>query len=211
MNTIQQMIRYKAVLERVQSQLGQLTPQEAKTGQDGVATFSDVPVGIYMVEESDAPSQVIDKTANFLVSIPMTEKDASGDTYWEYDVEVQAKNQTVYGGVNLIKKGKDADKSTTTTLDGVTFKLEKRGNSGEWELESTNQTAKGGQISIDGLAPGVYKFTETAIRPADSTGENAVNQGYILDGTKAYEFAIKYVTDPDASQNNGLHICQKRR
>ena len=35
-------------------------------------TFDSLPIGLYLVEETSAPAQIVKKTANFLVSVPMT-------------------------------------------------------------------------------------------------------------------------------------------
>lgn len=58
------------------------------TGPDGKATFSDLPVGIYVVTEVKAPTGVI-KGAPFVVSVPFT--DAEG-TAWNYNPVVYPKN-----------------------------------------------------------------------------------------------------------------------
>lgn len=36
------------------------------------AKFTDLDLGLYLVQETKAPSQIVNKTANFLVSVPMT-------------------------------------------------------------------------------------------------------------------------------------------
>ena len=87
------------------------------TGVDGTVTFSELELGRYLVIETDAPEAVLEKTANFLVDIPST--NATGDGLI-YNVEVEAKNETVYGGVVLTKQNKNG-----TALKGVTFKLQK--------------------------------------------------------------------------------------
>ena len=51
--------------------------EPATTDKNGIATFTGVPIGVYLVVETDAPAQVVSKTANFLVSIPMTVHDTA--------------------------------------------------------------------------------------------------------------------------------------
>lgn len=151
-----------------------------------VAKFDGLAVGVYLVVESYAPSQVVSPSANFLVSIPMT--NANGDG-WVYDVVAQPKNETVYGGVTLVKEGKELNANgnpVTAKLAGVKFVLQaKNTTTNEWETKGTFTTGDGnngttlGQITVDGLAPGEYRFIETA----------GVN-GYIADGTKPYGFTV---------------------
>ena len=151
--------------------------------QKAVARFNDLPLGIYLVVESKYPSQVVNPSANFLVSIPMTKADGKG---WEYNVVAQPKNETVYGGVHLVKTGttlKPDGSKPETALKGVTFALQSYDEKTQvWstvEGKGTLTTDGDGKIDIDGLAPGKYRFVETA----------GVN-GYIADGAAVYTFTV---------------------
>lgn len=151
--------------------------------QKAVARFNDLPLGIYLVVESKYPSQVVNPTANFLVSIPMTKADGTG---WDYNVVAQPKNATVYGGVHLVKTGTTLKPDGTkeeTALEGVTFALQSYNEETKaWSTvdgKDTLATDKDGKIDIDGLAPGKYRFVETA----------GVN-GYIADGATPHEFTV---------------------
>ena len=153
------------------------------TEQKAVARFNDLPLGIYLVVESKYPSQVVNPTANFLVSIPMTKADGTG---WDYNVVAQPKNATVYGGVHLVKTGTTLKPDGTkpeTPLEGVTFALQSYDKeTNVWSTvdgKATLTTDKDGKIDIDGLAPGKYRFVETA----------GVN-GYIADGATPHEFTV---------------------
>ena len=169
----------------------------ATTGDNGItgqAVFSEMPVGVYLIVETDAPSQIVNKTANFLVSIPMAKEDGTG---WNYDVKVYPKNAAVYGGINLKKYGKNYNpdgSSTEAPLGGAKFYLQrKEGN--EWVTVTAPTVSNGngtvdaetgllttnndGMINITDLAPGTYRFIEYS-----------APQGYIMDGQAAYEFTI---------------------
>lgn len=150
------------------------------TGSNGQVKFSDVPLGIYAVAETDAPSQVISKSANFIVSIPMTTDD--GDS-WKYDIVANPKNETAYGGISLLKKGKTGN-GAESALAGVKFVLQQQVD-GEWKTIRENLTTNAsGLIKVDDLSPATYRFIEVNL------GEN---EGYILDGNAAYEFEIRLV------------------
>lgn len=60
-----------------------------ETDADGVATADDLPVGAYMVCETDAPASVVDRANPFIVTIPFP-----FDDEWLYDVNVYPKNGT---------------------------------------------------------------------------------------------------------------------
>lgn len=168
----------------------------ATTGENGTkgeAKFEKMPVGVYLIVETDAPSQIVNKTANFLVSIPMVNKDGSS---WDYDIKVYPKNAAVYGGINLKKYGRNYNADGTFTdvaLSGAKFYLQRK-NGDKWEtviaptVSNGNGTVDGngllttsadGMINITDLAPGTYRFIEYS-----------APQGYIMDGQAAYEFTI---------------------
>mgnify|MGYP002638923471 CR=1 FL=1 len=169
----------------------------AKTGDNGTkgqAVFSGMPVGVYLIVETDAPSQIVNKTANFLVSIPMVKEDRTG---WNYDIVANPKNAAVYGGISLIKYGKNYNPDGTFTevaLSGATFYLQHQEgdkwvtvtahtvSGGNGSVDSTSgllTTSDSGMINITDLAPGTYRFIE-----------HSAPQGYIMDGQAAYVFTI---------------------
>lgn len=158
------------------------------------AKFENLDLGLYLVQETKAPSQIVNKTANFLVSVPMTNKDG---TAWNYDVVAEPKNAAVYSGITLIKTGTtinaDGTKGTSTPLSGVKFALQRYNTtSKEWDLVTTDyadgiyttssEAGKVGKITVNGLAPDKYRFIETSL-------ETDENHGYILNGTP-YEFIV---------------------
>lgn len=156
---------------------------EMKSGK-ATAKFTDLDLGIYLVEETKAPSQVVNKTANFLVSVPMTNED--GDD-WVYDITANPKNETVYGGITLIKKGKTIKvdgSETEEDLKNVSFELQKK-EAADWIKVDEYKTNESGVIKVTGLAPATYRFIETNL------GEKDDNKGYILDGKTAYEFTVQ--------------------
>lgn len=168
----------------------------AKTGDNGTkgrAVFSGMPVGVYLIVETDAPSQIVNKTANFLVSIPMAKEDGTG---WKYDIEANPKNAAVYGGISLKKYGKNYNPDGTSSevaLSGATFYLQRQeednwvtvtapkvsANNGSVDTNGLLTTSADGMINITDLAPGTYRFIE-----------HSAPQGYIMDGQAAYVFTI---------------------
>ncbi len=159
---------------------------EVKTGANGVAAFTGLDLGLYLVVETTSPAIVTGPCDPFLVSVPMT---TDGDD-WLYDVHVYPKNSTAVGGISLVKIGKDDAK-----LKGVTFVLQKQ-NAATWTDITKKSTAAGdntgadltlvtnadGKISVDGLSSGTYRFIETAV--------GTDNPGYIMDGAATYEFTV---------------------
>lgn len=191
--------KYTDIKETVDAALanGTLTAfNTATTGENGTkgeAKFEKMPVGVYLIVETDAPSQIVNKTANFLVSIPMINEDGKS---WNYDIKVYPKNTAVYGGINLKKYGKNYNPDGTSTevaLSGATFYLQRK-DGDQWvtvtapKVSDGNGTVDGngllttsadGMINITDLAPGTYRFIEYS-----------APQGYIMDGQAAYEFTI---------------------
>lgn len=156
---------------------------EMKNGK-ATAEFTNLDLGVYLVEETKAPSQVVNKTANFLVSVPMTNED--GDD-WIYNITANPKNETIYGGITLMKKGKTIKvngSETEEALKNVSFELQKEETTG-WTKVNEYKTDESGLINVTELAPATYRFIETNL------GGTNDNKGYILDGKTAYEFTVQ--------------------
>lgn len=156
---------------------------EMKNGK-ATAEFTNLDLGVYLVEETKAPSQVVNKTANFLVSVPMTNED--GDD-WIYNITANPKNETIYGGITLMKKGKTIKVNGSETeedLKNVSFELQKEETTG-WTKVNEYKTDESGLINVTELAPATYRFIETNLGGTDD------NKGYILDGKTAYEFTVQ--------------------
>ena len=73
------------------AQLGTALPPQT-TNAAGDATFADLPLGMYLVQETQAPAGVT-KAAPFLVTVPLTDPDTRDA--WITDIHVYPKNSTV--------------------------------------------------------------------------------------------------------------------
>lgn len=183
---------------------GSTTPFSGKISKEtvnGVITFDGPKVtqGLYYVSETNAPANVTGKTDDFLVSLPMTNVEGND---WIYDVHVFPKNKTTYGGVTLVKKGKEGTKAAVS-LEGAEFILQmkdKEATTAKWDylkydasstsakwtytgVASTDatkfKTDSNGMINVQDLTAGTYRFIEVS-----------APKGYIMDGTKKYQFTI---------------------
>ena len=155
---------------------------EAVTGPDGQVNFSNLKLGRYLVIEAEAPINVVEKTANFLVDIPTTNPEGNGLIY---DVEVTPKNDTVYGGITLTKLNENKE-----PMAGVNFKIQKKNGEAweDYELEKTLVTNESGTITLEGLPAGDYRFIETKTL-----------EGYILDNNATYDFSVSLAEDGNTS------------
>lgn len=204
------------------------------TGADGVVQFGKVtdkdgqaeklPLGLYLVLETETPDSVRTACEPFFVSVPMTKvsDDAnSGLTDWLYDVHVFPKNSTAYGQADLQKVGKQSGTDEeVTAMQGYKFKLYKKNDDGTWTwierkpangvdnagelLDATNKTGvlttgTDGRISVSGLTKGVYAFVETEVNASD---------GYILDSGIAYVFKISDNGEMVAATNTDVEGAQ---
>lgn len=179
--------------------------KEVKTNAEGIAEFNTLDLGFYVVIETTTPDKVTTPVDPFIVSVPMTTK--NGDN-WLYDVHVYPKNKTTYGGVTLEKTGKNG-----TKLEGVTFVLQKQ-NGSSWVDVTKNEntgadltlkTDNNGQITVDGLSQGTYRFIET---------DRGGNDGYIMDGATVYEFTVtaegKIVYDNKTEKNITITVKNEK-
>ena len=174
---------------------------EVLTNADGVAEFTNLDLGLYLVVETTSPAIVTGPCDPFLISVPMT---TDGDD-WLYNVHVYPKNSTAVGGVSLVKTGKAG-----AALKGVTFVLQKK-NGDSWTDITKKSTALGdntgtvlnlvtneaGKISVEDLSSGTYRFIETSV--------GADNKGYIMDGAATYEFKVEG-NDVTYAGNTGTNI-----
>lgn len=153
----------------------------ATTGDNGIAKFSKLDLGMYVVIETGTPDKVTSPVKPFLVSVPMTS--VNNPNEWLYDIHVYPKNGTTYGEVKIVKTGR-VGSGTPSKLSGVTFTLEKwNETTSEWKPVTASEqngkefnltTDKNGEISVSGLSQGKYRFIEQSI-----DGNNT----YIIDQT----------------------------
>lgn len=178
------------------------TPVNATTDKNGLAKFGGLDIGLYVVIETETPKAVTKPVTPFLVSVPMT-KVVTADskqtaTEWLYDIHVYPKNSTAVGEVTLKKMGAVGDKTdkSAAPLAGVQFKLEHLRDGAEaneeanWEhIKNENDgdyfttENKTGVLTVKGLKPGIYRFTEIGY----ATGSE--NKFIINDGAK-YVFEV---------------------
>lgn len=180
---------------------------ETKTDEKGVVKFDNLEIGLYVVIETYKPASVTQAVKPFLVSIPMTRKgEVKKGEEWLYDVVVYPKNSTTTGNFNLVKYGVIGnDKKNATLLAGVKFKLEHLKDGVEfttpdaakpenWELIRPkavgDQSAKDyfvtnekGQIDVNDLKPGTYRFTEIGY-------EDGKDNKYIINENDQYVFVV---------------------
>lgn len=184
--------------------------EQVFTNAQGVAQFTELDVGMYLVIETQAPQAVTVPAEPFLVSIPMTrigdaaEGEASqNQKQWLYDVTVYPKNSIAKGTVKLVKLGKQGDK--TTKLADVQFTLYRKSDTkDEYTPVQTADplvTDANGEIALKDLTKGRYYLQETGY-----TANN--DKGYILNTTGKFYFDIDKngkavaATDPAITDTN---------
>ena len=195
---------------KIDSSKVKATISEVKTNDKGIAAFTKLELGFYVVIETTTPDKVTTPAAPFLVSIPMTT--AEGDN-WLYDVHVYPKNVTTYGGVTLEKQGKTGNSTDTNPLSGVEFILQKKNGTG-WTNVTKNEsdnsdlslvTNAEGKITVNGLSQGTYRFIET---------DRGTNYGYIMDGATTYEFTVtpegKITYDGKTDNNIAVSVTNEK-
>lgn len=154
----------------------------ATTGEDGIAEFPNLQLGLYVVVETGTPDKVTSPVKPFLVSVPMTR--VNNPNEWLYNIHVYPKNGTTYGEVKIVKTGR-VGSGTESKLSGVTFKLEKLVDeaTSKWKPVTASDkdgtpfnliTDSNGEISVSGLSQGKYRFIEQSIEG---------NNTYIIDQT----------------------------
>lgn len=192
---------------------------ERKTNGEGFVKFADLDVGMYLVIETTTPDSVVKPVDPFLVSIPMTrvqvgEQATNGQLKeWLYDVVVYPKNSSAKGDITLIKKGKtDGKENEIKNLPDVIFKLQRynknSASTDKYDDYTVNNTCefttnKDGEITVENLLKGKYRFVEIGYTEGKESG-------YIINNNVAYEFEIndqgKLVTPDGATTNSDFVI-----
>lgn len=171
-----------------------VTNRTQETQAGGVATFTDLELGLYVAIETETPASVTQAIDPFLISVPMTrikEGTTTDPMEWLYEINVYPKNSTATGAVTLKKMGVvGSDTATATGVANVKFTLE-RLRDGEdidsgtatWTAVNNNDgnntyttTALNGEVTVSDLIPGTYRFTEVGY--TTEKGERyIINQG----------------------------------
>jgi len=137
------------------------------TDASGVAAFTDLALGTYLVEEVSGTPAGYEKSAAFLMSVPLpnlTEVTYDGVTYepgsiYEYDVTAKPKCQPILGAVRLIK----TDAETGKRLKGAVFALFREDGTRyltETGKEVRLSTDSNGTLEIHSLPFGSYYLQE---------------------------------------------------
>lgn len=162
------------------------------TASNGIVSFNNLSLGCYLIIPDTSYTNINNEIIwnPFLVSVPMKSNEGANSIY---DITAYPKSDTVTGVVILEKIN-----SSGATLSGAVFRLEKKvyytntlsvpsgvqkgydtkGNYYWSVLHSSLTTNSYGQIAVNNMPYGQYRFIETAA-PA----------GYVLD-TTPHEFTI---------------------
>lgn len=179
------------------------------TGENaGKYTFSNLPIGIYVLKEVTAPDQITTPLAETcLISIPMVNTASSSNNKnatWMYDIYVYPKNHASTGTVELTKV--DQNKALLKNVE-VEFELSKKEflENGQFATEvwkpvtittdnagtSTKLTLKNGKLTVANLPSGLYGTQYKLV-------EVSASNGYIVNKTPLY---FKVNTDNTISWN----------
>ena len=168
------------------------------TGENaGKYTFSNLPIGIYVLKEVTAPNQIAAPLAeDSLISIPMVNTETSsnnGNAEWMYDVYVYPKNHASTGTVELTKVDQN-----NAPLENVVFELYKKEflKNGQFATDDwkpvtdttdnagtstrlTFKTDSNGKLTVANLPSGLYGTQYKLV-------EVSAPNGYIVNQTPLY-------------------------
>lgn len=165
-------------------------PKSEVTGSNGAASFTDLPVGLYLVKETATPAVAANESVTpampFLITVPLT--DPADLHQWVYNVHAYPKNVV-----------SSAEK---TVVDNPAFSL---GDVIDWPIDST---IPGGSVTTKYVVTDTldskleYVSTKTYIGDTETTDFTAVLTGDTIVttlGTTARQAAFDALqTNPDA-------------
>ena len=171
-----------------------------QTTSGGKCKFDNLEVGIYVLKEITAPSQItVPLAKDSLISIPMVNTATSsnnGNAKWIYDVNVYPKNHESTGTVELTKQDQSGN-----SLDGVVFELYKKeflengSLATNWTQVKKTTNNNGTPTSLTLITDSTGKITLASL-PAGLYGtqyklvETSAPNGYIVNKTPLY-FKVK--------------------
>ncbi|MFV0375629.1 SpaH/EbpB family LPXTG-anchored major pilin [Microbacterium sp.] len=152
----------------------------APTDAGGLTSFAGLDLGLYYLQETGAPANVVSRTAPFYVTVPLPNDAATGG--WLYDVNVYPKNQTVDAPVKTINVDAAQPANGLTVGDVV-----------QWTITETVPPLDAGQsytsASIWDVLPASLSYT-AGINTQSVTLTRAGVPATWVDGTE-------YTFDPD--------------
>ena len=89
------------------------------TDSEGLAAFTDLNLGRYLVVETKAPNSVVTKSEPFFVDVPMT--DTTNNNSWLYDIHAFPKNVVKYDTPDIDKAITDIGNKHETASKGDTL------------------------------------------------------------------------------------------
>lgn len=162
------------------------TPKMMITGDDGIAKFENLPVGLYKVVESKVPAGFSSDVRPFYVTIPQIHKgrDNSKNPVYTYNVRVKPKNKDVSSSIT-----KTADTSkTVVTGDKISYEIEAGVNKSKESndnVDLTKDDLKGYTIFDDALKDAYTDLADGVKKVTVGTIELIKDTDYTIDATEA--------------------------
>ncbi|CZQ81149.1 LPXTG-motif cell wall anchor domain-containing protein/fimbrial isopeptide formation D2 domain-containing protein [Trichococcus flocculiformis] len=139
-----------------------VTPVSLVTNEAGLAEFTDLAAGRYLVVEditaAGTPSGIESFTPNFLVDVPMMNPD---NVTWNTNVHVYPKNQLVLGKVELTKSFQGYTAAPYPVATFALYKGDAADGTADSLIDSYSTDATTGKINVENLTVGDYYFIET--------------------------------------------------
>lgn len=166
-----------------------------KTGSDGVATFSDLDVGVYLVSEDAVDSSTvtgleegkqITPAAPFLVFVPMT--NPKDRTTWNYHVNVFPKNSQTGATKEVEDAGANAGDDVTWTIKGDIPVPGANKTLAKYQVKDNLDATKVGTPTVDveglNITPALVNGTDYTVAVNEVAGEHQILVEFTEDGLK---------------------------
>ncbi|MDY6213105.1 MAG: SpaH/EbpB family LPXTG-anchored major pilin [Schaalia hyovaginalis] len=128
------------------------------TDAQGDASISDLPVGLYLLCETQAPASVQKRAMPFLVSMPTPNPTADAANGWLYEVNVYPKNVVIEAPKKGIAVTKNGLKTDDQIEYPVTVKVPSIAKTDQFKYFMVNDTLNG--ATLGGTVPPVVEIKE---------------------------------------------------
>ncbi|QJC21149.1 SpaH/EbpB family LPXTG-anchored major pilin [Arcanobacterium buesumense] len=184
------------------------------TAKDGIAKFTNLAPGAYLVEETAAPENVTKKVAPFIVTVPFpatNENFAKSEKGWIYDVHVYPKNEITNKPSKIVATdtpttnvGSDIKWKLTVPVPQITKNFTKFVVTDQLDAAVKHSANKLPSVTVDGAVLDPAKYTVTGGTKGGLLTFDFANAFNELNAAKGKNIVITFYTTVESAPTDNI-------